>query len=56
MNGAFHKAVKDELCWLICASDELECPDDWVSASKSCVDWKLLTRIQYSKKQVRIYY
>ncbi|CAF3468910.1 unnamed protein product, partial [Fusarium graminearum] len=31
MNGAFHKAVKDELCWLICASDELECPDDWYS-------------------------
>ncbi|EKJ74332.1 hypothetical protein FPSE_05478 [Fusarium pseudograminearum CS3096] len=29
MNGAFHKAVKDEICWLICASDEIECPDDW---------------------------
>ncbi|PTD07369.1 hypothetical protein FCULG_00006082 [Fusarium culmorum] len=29
MKDVMHKAVNEDICWLLCASEEIPCPADW---------------------------
>ncbi|KAF5229465.1 hypothetical protein FAUST_10398 [Fusarium austroamericanum] len=32
MKGEIHKAVNEDICWLLCASEEISCPENWYSS------------------------